>query len=167
MTEFRPDEILRVLTKHRVRFVLIGGLAAVYYGSRHVTTDVDITPEDSEANLDRLSRSLDELEARIRTEGEPEGVPFSHDGESLRSTQILNLATVFGDMDITLEPSGTTGYSDLAREAEDADVLGVSVPLASLADVIRSKEAAGRAKDLAMLPELREILEARKRRPRP
>jgi hypothetical protein len=36
---------------------------------------------------------------------------------------------------------------------------GISVPVASLRDVIRSKEAAGRDKDLAQLPLLRRTLE--------
>jgi predicted nucleotidyltransferase len=166
MSEFAPDRILAVLNAHGVRFVLIGGMAAIYYGSRHITTDIDITPEDSLENLELLSSALDELGARVRTQDAPDGLAFAHDGESLRTTEMLNLTTAFGDFDISLVPSGTFGYSDLAREAGDVDVLGVHVRIASLADVIRSKEAAGRAKDLAVLPELREILEARHRRDR-
>lgn len=164
MTEFQPEKILEVLTKHQVRFVLIGGVAAIYYGSRQVTTDVDITPADDEKNLERLSGALDELGAKIRTEDQPRGLPFAHDATSLKGMPMLNLVTDFGDLDIALMPSGTAGYADIKREAEDVDILGVKVSIASLADIIRSKEAAGRAKDLAVLPELREVLEARGRR---
>ena len=163
MTEFQPEKILEVLTRHQVRFILIGGVAAIYYGSRQVTTDVDITPAGDEKNLERLSRALDELGAKIRTEDDPRGHPFAHDATSLRGMLMLNLATAFGDLDIALMPSGTTGYADIKREAEDVDILGIKAPIASLADIIRSKEAAGRAKDFAVLPELREILEARAR----
>jgi hypothetical protein len=42
-------------------------------------------------------------------------------------------------------------------------VRGLDVPVASLADVIRSKEAAGRARDRAVLPGLRELLARQKR----
>jgi hypothetical protein len=45
------------------------------------------------------------------------------------------------------------------------EVRGIDVPVASLADVVRSKEAAGRARDRAALPALRELL-ARQRRER-
>jgi hypothetical protein len=45
VTEFVPEEILRILNKHEVRYVLIGGLAATFYGSVTPTFDVDITPE--------------------------------------------------------------------------------------------------------------------------
>lgn len=163
MTEFRPEKILEVLSRHKVRFILIGGLAAVYYGSRQVTTDVDITPADDEANLTLLSKALDELQANIRTESEPAGIAFTHDAVSLRAMETLNLATAFGALDIAFVPAGTFGYRDIKRETEGVSILGVDVSIASLADVIRSKEAAGRAKDLAVLPELREILEARDR----
>ncbi len=55
-------------------------------------------------------------------------------------------------------PSGTDGYGDLARGAAIIEAFGVSIRLASLEDIIRSKEAAGREKDKRVLPTLREIL---------
>ncbi len=159
MVELKPDEILAALERHRVRYVLIGGLAAILYGAPHLTTDVDIVPEEDRANLDRLSAALGELNARIRVSGEEEGVPFGHDGESLRRVRIWNLVTDLGNLDITFEPSGTRGYDDLRRDVRSMTVRGVEVPVASLADVIRSKEAAGRDRDLLMLPVLRAMLE--------
>jgi hypothetical protein len=57
------------------------------------------------------------------------------------------------------QPSGTHGYDDLRRDAIELEILGVQVPLASLADIIRSKEAADRPKDRLTLPVLRRILE--------
>ena len=157
--EFRPDEILRVLEKHEVRYVIIGGLAATIHGSAHVTTDIDITPELGSKNLDRLSSALTELNARIRTSSETEGLPFEHDGRSLARAQIWNLTTDAGDLDLALMPAGTQGYSDLDREAVDVEILGIRTRVASLADVVRSKEAAGRPKDRLVLPTLRRLLE--------
>jgi hypothetical protein len=165
MTEFRPQEILRVLDEHGVRYVLIGGLAAVLHGAPHVTTDVDVVPEDGQANLERLSAALRDLDARIRTTGEPDGIPFDHSAESLSRIRVWNLQTSKGDLDITFEPSGTRGYDDLRRDVVRMEVRGIDVPVASLADVVRSKEAAGRARDRAALPALRELL-ARQRRER-
>lgn len=157
--EFRPEAILGALERNRVLYVLIGGLAATIHGSPHVTTDVDIVPEASSANLARLSAALKELEARIRTTGEPEGLAFDHDAASLARSRVWNLTTVSGDLDITFRPSGTDGYGDLRRDAIELEILDVRVPLASLADVIRSKEAADRPKDRLTLPVLRRILE--------
>ena len=162
MTEFQPHAILAALDRHGVRYVLIGGLAAVLHGASHVTTDVDIVPEEAKQNLERLSAALKELGARIRVTGEPEGVPFDHSAGSLARVRIWNLQTELGDLDLTFEPSGTRGYDDLARDAVAMRVRGVSVSVASLADVIRSKEAAGRPRDRAALPALRELLGRRR-----
>lgn len=156
---FQPAEILGVLERHGVEFVIIGGLAAAVQGSPFVTTDVDVTPRRARKNFERLSAALKELDAKIRTETVPEGLPFDHDVNSLAGMSLLNLTTRFGDLDISIEPLGTTGYEDLVRDAKPFDLGGVRVLVASLADVIRSKEAAGREKDRVVLPTLRRLLE--------
>lgn len=163
MPELHPAEILAVLTKHDVRYVLIGGLAAILHGAPHLTTDVDIVPEEGRANLDHLSVALTELNARIRIPNDENGVPFGHDGESLGRVRVWNLVTDLGNLDITFVPSGTRGYDDLQRDVRTMKVRGVDVPVASLADVVRSKEAADRERDRAILPVLRELLERERR----
>lgn len=156
---FDPEAILRILGKHGVDYVLIGGLAATLHGSPHVTTDVDITPDRDTGNLARLAAALEELDARIRVEGESGGLPFDRSPEMLAGSMILNLTTRHGDLDLTFEPAGTAGYRDLRRHAMEITVRGTAIPVASLADVIRSKEAAGREKDRLMLPTLRRLLD--------
>jgi hypothetical protein len=163
VAEFRPQEILAVLDRHGVRYVLVGGLAAVLHGAAHVTTDVDVVPQDAPGNLERLSAALHELDARIRVAGEPDGIPFDHAADSLARVRTWNLQTSRGDLDITFEPSGTRGYDDLRRDVVTMRVRGIDVPVASLADVIRSKEAAGRERDRAVLPGLRELLTRQRR----
>jgi hypothetical protein len=161
LPEFAPGPILATLLAHRVRFVLIGGLAAVAHGSPFPTADVDITPEASRENLARLSAALDELGARVRTSAAEEGLPFTHDADSLAMMAMVNLTTKYGDLDICLTPSGTGGFADLKVDARDTLVFGVVISIASLADVVRSKQAANRPKDQRVLPVLREVLASR------
>jgi hypothetical protein len=157
--ELAPERILGVLQEHGVRFVLVGGFAAVIHGSPYVTVDVDVVPERTEQNLRRLSDALRGMHARIWTSGEPDGIPFGHDAPSLAGSNVWNLVTDHGRLDITFEPSGTGGFDDLERDAVHLEILGVEVDVASLADVIRSKEAAGREKDRLVLPVLRRLLD--------
>jgi hypothetical protein len=159
--ELDARPILEALDRHRVRYVLIGGLATVHWGSPFTTEDVDITPERSRENLDRLSTALTELGATVRTASEAEGLPFARSGESLGNAGVWNLTTPHGDLDISFVPNGTEGYPDLIRDADSAPVHGVEVRIASLADIIRSKQAANRPKDQRVLPTLREILASR------
>lgn len=157
--QFDPEEILDVLERYEVRYVLIGGLAATLYGSPHVTTDVDITPDANEANLERLASALEDLDARVRAPGEPYGAAFDRSSEMLASVSLLNLTTRAGELDVAFAPHGTRGYPDLSRRAVEIEIHGIRVPVAALADVVRSKEAAGREKDRLTLPTLRRLLD--------
>lgn len=160
---FRADAMLEVLHRHGVQFVLVGGFAANVHGSPLLTSDVDITPKAHPDNLTRLSAALTELGARIRTEG-IEPLPFAHDAMSLAAAGDRNLTTRFGDLDISMTPSGTRGYEDLRQDAVEVEIKGVPVLLASLADIVRSEDAAGRDKDRRALPVLRELLAQETRR---
>lgn len=157
----RARPILECLDRHQVRFILIGGLASIHWGSPFPTEDIDITPERSKDNLDRLSAALTELGAKVRTQAEPDGLPFAHTGASLADAGVWNLVTEYGDFDISFVPNGTEGYTDLVRDAATDTVHGVEIRVASLADIIRSKQAANRPKDQRVLPTLREILASR------
>ena len=155
---FDPKRIIEVLDRHHVEYVIVGGYAAQLYGSRRPTYDVDITPARTQLNLERLSAALNELRAKIRVDGEPRGLPFDCTGESLRGMQLLNLRTKAGDLDLTFVPAGfPDGYDGLLPGAHERSIGEITVMVAGLDDVIKSKVAAARAKDLEALPELIKI----------
>jgi hypothetical protein len=160
---FEPEKILRALSRNGVRFVVIGGLAAYLQGSPLPTVDVDITPEGGAENMKLLSDVLKPLDARVRAEG-TEPLRFDHSPRSLAVVDVWNLSTLYGDLDISQVPAGTRGYEDLIRDAVEVSIGGESVLLASLADIVRSKDAAGRDKDRRALPVLRELLARQKQR---
>ena len=154
--------MLRVLIAHGVDFVVIGGVGARLRGAPILTQDLDVTPRVSPSNLSALAAALTELKARLRTADEPDGVPFPHNPNLLAAGNSWTLVTRLGDLDLVLEPAGTRGYEDLKEDADEMKVAAnppLVVKVASLADIIRSKQAAGRAKDLAALPLLRQTLD--------
>jgi hypothetical protein len=79
-------------------------------------------------------------------------------------TPVWTFSTKHGRLDVALEPSGTQGYKDLRRGAQETEIDGMRIVVASLEDVIRSKEAANRERDRAVLPDLRRPLELKRRR---
>jgi hypothetical protein len=151
---FDPAAIAAALNRHHVRYVIIGAFAAIAQRAPiPATRDIDITPDASPENLTRLSRALTDLGARIRTEAEPGGLPFRHDATSLAAAEVWNLICADGEFDISFHPSGfASGYPQLAAAAHRLRVGDVEVVVADLADVIHSKESAGRPKDLQVLP---------------
>jgi len=152
------ERIVRTLAQHQVRFVVIGAYGALAHGSNLPTEDVDVTPDPAADNLARLSDALRALGARIRTHAVPEGLPFDHDGESLAAAGVWNLTTEYGDLDLSFVPTGTQGFAQLNPNALEVDFDGDVVRVASLEDIIRSKQAANRPKDQRALPVLRELL---------
>ena len=78
---------------------------------------------------------------------------------------MLNLTTDLGDIDLTIAPAGfPRGYDDLVGDAIAIDVGdGAATLVAALDDVIASKRAAGRAKDLAALPYLEALRQEQQR----
>jgi predicted nucleotidyltransferase len=143
---FDPLRALRVLRRHRVRFVLIGGLAGRLRGSPTVTNDIDLCYARDGENLERLARALRELGTRLR--GVSEEVPFLLDARTLKAGDHFTFATKAGNLDCLGFPAGSGGYEALASRAETMDLGGVKAPVSSLDDLIRMKRAAARPKDL-------------------
>ena len=158
-SELDARRILRELVTTGVDFVVIGGIATVLHGSARATFDLDICFATDAANLDALGSVLTGLHARLR--GVADDVPFVADGRSLRQIEVLTLRTDAGDLDVLARPAGVERYATLRERADRMDVGGFTVLVASIADLIAMKTAAGRAKDLADITELEAILRLR------
>ena len=150
--DYQPDEVVRLLGGHGVRYVLIGGLAAVTHGASLVTRDVDVCHARDTDNLTRLADALGEVHAKLR--GAESGLPFRLDARTLAKGDAFTFTTDLGSIDVLATPAGTDGYEDLARTADAFDLFGQRVLVASLDDLIRMKRAAGRTKDLLAVEEL-------------
>jgi hypothetical protein len=149
--------------------VLIGGVAERLLGSPRGTADIDICPDRTRVNLRRLASALNELDAHPRPPGLETGFPAPEpwDERTFASFTSLALTTRFGWLDIWFAPDGTEGYRDLIERAIEMEVGGIRFPVASLDDIIHSKEAVGGTKYLSHLPLLRELREVRRRRGEP
>ena len=151
MTNFQA--LLTRLASGGVEFVVIGGIAVLTHGHVRATLDLDICYARSPENLLRLVQVLTPIHPRLR--GAPEGLPFFFDERTLRNGLNFTLVTDEGELDLLGEVTGLGGYGDFALAAVDVTVFDVTVKLISLEDLIRSKAAAGRPKDLLDLEALR------------
>src|SRR5437899_1770761 len=59
-------DAIEFLCRHRVEFIVVGGVAAVLNGAPISTFDLDVVPARDAENLDRLMAALTELEATYR-----------------------------------------------------------------------------------------------------
>ena len=162
---FEPIQICRILNEEKVDYIVLGGFAAVIHGSPLPTRDIDILPNRAQENLNNLSRALTRMNAKIRISGEP--IPTKIDGRFLANmAHMLNLVTDFGEMDLTFTPAGRAGDYDGWRSSATAELIdeGLIVSVASLDDIIDSKQTANRAKDRMALPYLESLRDELRRR---
>lgn len=158
----QAGEILRLLDRYDVRYVVVGGLAATTHGAIRVTFDIDVVPEWTDANLERLTSMLREVDAELLAPEAPEPIAFPIDARSLRQFEVSTWRTRLGDLDVIIgTPTATRGvlarYEALAPRAATREAFGVTVLVADLDDIIESKEALGRESDLVALPELHRL----------
>jgi hypothetical protein len=147
--------ICRVLIEHDVQFVVIGGMAARLHNTGHATVEVDICPSMDDGNLDKLAAALVDLGARLRVSGDPDGVHFEPHADMLAQVELMTLITEHGPLDLCFTPDGfLDGFATLSEHATVVEIAAVDVPVASLEDVVASKRAAGRPKDIVALPPL-------------
>ncbi len=144
--------IVECLDRHRVSYVVIGGVAAMLQDVPiQETLDVDVVPQRKAKNLKALANALKEMEARLRVPGEPEGVEIPLDERTFRDVSTLTFVTRFGPFDILFEPSGAPTYADLERGAIVLRRFDRDIAVASIEDLIAMKRSTGREKDTAHL----------------
>jgi len=166
-----PDlaRLVEVLDRHGVNYVVVGGIAAVAHGATRETQDLDCVIRRSRANLGHLAEALRELHAHLRVSGmsddEMAALPVRLDAETLARSEISTWRTDAGDIDLLADIPDAGGdrrsYDELLTRSSRLSAGGVSVVVASLDDVIASKQWANRAKDRAALPELRGLSQQR------
>lgn len=167
MTDEQPQLdralLLATLERNRVEFILVGGLAAQAHGALRGTQDADICPQWGRENLTRLSGALTELKAGLLIgEGSIDTLTVEIDAHTIDGMEIGTWRTTAGDVDVLLGiPSSArfelARYEQLAEHAIELQIDSVMVLVASLADIIRSKEIADRPKDRIALEELRTL----------
>lgn len=159
MTATQLEALVELLASADVEFVIVGGLAAVVHGSAYVTNDVDVCYGRSAANVERLCRALSRVHPALR--GAPRDLPFRLDPPTVAAGLNFTLETDLGALDLLGEVQGLGGYPQVAGQSEEVELFGRSVRVLTLEALIRAKRAAGRKKDLLLIPELEALLELR------
>ncbi len=142
--ELLLNKIAEAFYKVRLDAVMIGNAAAALHGAPVTTLDIDFMFRKTAANLKKLKKLADELEAQVLK-------PFY---------PISSLYRVVNDdigvhLDFMTIIHGISSFESLKADAVEADFNGYKLKIASLEKIIRSKKALNRAKDRAVL----EILE--------
>ncbi len=147
-------EILRILSKHEVEYIVVGGVAAVIHGAPVTTFDLDALVRINEENAGRLINALEELDARYREH--PTTIrPTEKD---VLSGGHLLLMTSAGPLDVLGFVGDDNRYEDLLSETKEIEISGGSLRVLDLDELIRLKRQTDRPKDRVALELLKEVL---------
>jgi predicted nucleotidyltransferase len=140
-------KLYKSLNINRVKYLIIGGIASIIYGVPRTTLDIDIFIEPSLKNAEKLLKALKESgfgTAHITT---PQKI-------------IDNEINVFEDymrLDVITKPKGLV-FAESWKGRNRKKINGVTVYVASIKDIIKSKKASKRAFDEEDIKILRKIL---------
>lgn len=155
------QEVVRQLNSKGVRFIVIGGWAAIIHGAARSTNDVDVVYARGDDNLRRLVEALHPWQPYLR--GAPPGLPFRWDEATLTAGLNFTLTTQHGDIDLLGEVSGGGTYEALLPYTVEVAAYETTCRVVTLERLIQLKRAAGRTKDLSILAELQALLEERRK----
>jgi predicted nucleotidyltransferase len=158
MFEQKMDKSLKLLTDNYVKFIVVGEIATFIHGWKTIAQKFEICYSRTDENLENLANVLSEVSPRFR--GFHENLPFIFDIFTLRNGTNFTLNTNIGDIDLLGEVAGVGTYKDVFESSESKKLFGFEVRVLTIDGLIKAKTAAGRMKDLLILPELEALREA-------
>jgi hypothetical protein len=155
------SELLPLLVRYSVRFIVVGGGAAITHGLARLTYDVAVVYARDPENIRNLSVALQDRRPYLR--GAPPGLPFRWDEQTIQAGLNFTLTTTAGDLDLLGDVNGGGSYEELLPFSEELKAFGVQCRFVTLERLIQLKRAAGRPKDLEVIAELQALLEEKRR----
>lgn len=146
-----PDEafvvsVLHALSAVGLEAIFVGNAAAAMQGVPVTTQDIDLLVRDTPINREKIERFCAALAL----------------AKPVSAGALTQTETILGGpwpIDLVFDRlSGGLEFASIRSRCREIEIADVTAKVASLADIIRSKEAANRAKDVAALPMLRDAL---------
>lgn len=151
--EFRSaQELGQVFERHEIKYLFFGKSGAILLGYADTTQDVDLFLDKQRENCEKAVAALRELGFSL-SEQEQAEIRSGKDFIQLRNGPF--------DVDLIFAPDGIEKFDDAWKRRVERH----GFPIASMDDIIASKQAANRQKDRESLPRLLSFREWLRRRP--
>lgn len=147
--------ILEGLIKADVKFILVGGLAAVVQGAPVTTLDVDIVHDRSSENIAKLFKYLKSIDAIYRRPDDKIIAPQEDDFFGLKHALFT---TRLGPLDVLAVIEEGKTYEDLLDHTIEIEFRGHTIHVLDLETLITLKRVSKDPKHKQQLPVLEEAL---------
>ncbi len=161
-------EILEGLYKSKVRYLIVGGLSVNLYGVPRVTQDIDIIIATDRENILKVTSLLKNLGYIPRLPVNPEDLADSDkvrawiENKNLKAFSFYHRKDNYKVIDIVLVHP--LDFEESFKNRTVKNVKDIEIYLASIDDIIKTKEFSGRNQDLSdvkMLEKARKYLEGK------
>jgi hypothetical protein len=147
--------ILEGLLKADIKFILVGGLAAVVQGSPVTTMDVDIVHNRSSENISKLFAFLKSIDATYRR---PDDKVIGPNEEDISGMGHFLFTTRFGPLDVLAFIEQGKAYEDLLEHTVEIEFRSHIIRVLNLKTLVELKKASRDPKDKQRLIVLEETL---------
>jgi hypothetical protein len=139
-----------------IKFVVVGGLAAVAAGSNKIPDSLEICYESSSENIAALAKLLKKWKGYPRGIGA--GLPFLMNKRQLKATPVITLATYRGSIDVFGTVKGVGGYAECKRRSTQLEAFEIPLNVLKMEAVIESKRASGNSREQQEVAELEGLI---------
>jgi hypothetical protein len=142
-----PDfkELLNLLEKHKVRYLVVGGYAVMKYTEPRFTKDLDVWVSTDKENSQAVYSALKEFGAPLKN---LTSADFAKEG------YFYQMGNPPFRLDVMMSIPGVT-FESAWKNQEKVQLGGLVIPFISKNDLIKAKEAGGRPQDLIDAKELK------------
>ena len=154
MTQNPILKVLSTLGKHRVRYLLMGGQACVWYGAAEFSRDADVVVLADAENLSRIRKAMKELKADVIAVP-PFQVKHLRRGHAVHF-RCHHLEAENLRVDIMAVMRGVDPFEDLWERRTTITRQGINIELLDWPDLVQAKKTQ-RSKDWPMIQRLMEV----------
>jgi len=154
-------DLLGMLAKSEVDFVLVGGLAVALRGYARFTVDVDVVLAMDAANLRKFIAAAKQaglhpsIPVPMESLAQSDLIEQWHREKGMLAFSLRTADTVPLVLDVLIKP--VVPYAELRQQATLLDVGELPIAVASIEHLIAMKTGTGRSKDQIDIDELRKI----------
>ena len=138
-------EFVELLNSNEVEYVVVGALAVAWHGYVRYSADLDILIRPGESNVERVLSALNQFGFG--------SLGFGQRDLACAGT-VIQLGVQPNRIDLLTSVTGVS-FEDIWIGRTPGNLYGVPVQFIGREELIRNKEATGRAKDLGDVEELR------------
>jgi len=153
------EDILRAFHKHKVKYVLVGGLAVNLQGAFRSTADLDVLVEMTDLNLTKIVKILKQKNYFVKQPVDPMGIANGQIRKDWIENKNMKAFCFFkqNGEQVDLIIDSPVQFSEAIKEADIVPVDGIRLPVVSIKHLIKMKEKTGREKDKLDVSELKAI----------